>query len=151
MPYQSFLILCHWRNVSGLCMFYKVNYNSNDSFFSYCLLLPEFYITDRRPQLIHWSLKYQCVGRSNLQAVSCQLWFECGMTFPTLCSTTERWMGLREQSTVGCFPESCFLQFSVAQVLVGLRKQLINNMFSPWFCVINNNNNNKKEIINTNK
>ena len=31
------------------------------------------------------------------------------------------------QPTVGCFPGLCFLQFSVAQVLVGLRKQFINN------------------------
>ena len=40
-------------------------------------------------------------------------------------------MGSREQSTVGCLPELCFLQFSVAQVLVGLRKQFINNFFFP--------------------
>ena len=32
-------------------------------------------------------------------------------------------MGLREQSIVGCFPEFVF-QFSIAQVLVGLRKQV---------------------------
>ena len=34
------------------------------------------------------------------------------MTFPTLCLTRECWMGLREQLTVGCFPELCgFLVF----------------------------------------
>ena len=47
--------------------------------------------------------------------------------FPTLYLTPERWMGPRVQSTVGCFPELCVLQFTVAQVLVGLRKQFINN------------------------
>ena len=42
-------------------------------------------------------------------------------------------MDLRVQSTVGCFPELCFLQFSVAQVLVVLRKQFINNfVFPTW-------------------
>ena len=42
-------------------------------------------------------------------------------------------MGSRVQTTVGCFPELCFLQFSVAQVLVGLRKELINNVvFNFW-------------------
>ena len=35
------------------------------------------------------------------------------------------------QSTVGCFPELCFLQFSVAHVLVVLRKQFINNVVFP--------------------
>ena len=30
-----------------------------------------------------------------------------------------------------CFPEFCFLQFCVAQVLVGLRKQFINNIVFP--------------------
>ena len=40
-------------------------------------------------------------------------------------------MGSRVQLTVGSFPELCFLQFSVAQVLVGLRKQFINNSVFP--------------------
>ena len=53
-------------------------------------------------------------------------------------------MGSRVQSTVGCFlPELCFLQFSVAQVLVGLRKQFINNFIYPTCASaagFNNNN-----------
>ena len=40
-------------------------------------------------------------------------------------------MGSRVLSTVGCFPELCFFQFSVAQVLVGLRKPFIKKKFSP--------------------
>ena len=56
------------------------------------LLLLEFGIPELRPQLIHWSLKYQCVERPNLLDLSCRLRFECGMTFPTLCLTPERWM-----------------------------------------------------------
>ena len=54
-------------------------------------------------------------------------------------------MGSRVQSTIGCFPELCFLQFSVAQVLVWLRKQLINNFVSPtWACAAGFNNNYNK-------
>ena len=41
--------------------------------------------------------------------------------------TPKLWMGLSVQSTVGCFNELCFLQFSGAQVLVALREQFINN------------------------
>ena len=51
-------------------------------------------------------------------------------------------MGSRVQSTVGCFPELCFLQFSMAQVLVGLRKQFMNNfVFPTWACAAGLNNN----------
>ena len=40
-----------------------------------------------------------------------------------------------QQSTVGCFPELCFLQLSVAKVLVGLRNQFINSfVFHTWAC-----------------
>ena len=39
-------------------------------------------------------------------------------------------MGLMEQSIVGCFLEFVFL-FSVVQVLVGLRKEFINNFVFP--------------------
>ena len=57
--------------------------------------------------------------------------------------TSERWMGSRAQSTVGCFPELCFLQFSVVQVHVGLRKQFINIfVFPTWACAAGFNNNN---------
>ena len=40
-------------------------------------------------------------------------------------------MGSRAQSTVGCSSELCFFQFSVAHVLVGLRKQFIQNFVFP--------------------
>ena len=115
------------------------------------LLLLEFDISELRPPVIHWSLKYQGVERPNLQGLSCRLRFECGMTFPTLCLIPERWMGSKVQSTVGCYPESCFLQFSLALVFVGLRKQLINNLvFLTWACAagFNNNNNNNNNSNN---
>ena len=69
------------------------------------------------------------------------------MAFPTLCLAPERWIGSRVLSTVGCFPELCFLQFSVAQVSVVSRKQFINNfVFHNWACAAGfNNNNNKKK------
>ena len=106
---------------------------------SFHLLLLKFDISELRPQLNHWSLKYQGLERPNLQAASCRPRFECGMTFPTVCLTPEPWMGSKVQSTVGCFPELCFLQFPASLVLVGLRKQFINNFFFPlsglgcWF------------------
>ena len=72
-------------------------------------------------------------------------------------------MGLRVQLIVGCFPELCSFQFSVALVLVGLRKKFTNNFVFPTrVCSAgfnkanitgksrynnnndNNNNNNKK-------
>ena len=111
----------------------------------FCLLLLVFDIPELRPQLIHQTLKYQGVERPNLLGLFCRLRFECGMTFPTLILTLERWMGVRVQSTVGCFPELCFLQFSAAPVIMGLRKQFINNfVFPTWACAagFNNNNNN---------
>ena len=56
-------------------------------------------------------------------------------------------MGLREQSIVGCFPESVFL-FSVEQVFVGLRKQFLSNfVFSTWACGAGFNNNNNNAIL----
>ena len=43
-------------------------------------------------------------------------------------------MGLRMQSIAGCFPEFV-LQLLEAQVLVGLRKQFMNNfVFPTWAC-----------------
>ena len=80
---------------------------------SFHLLLREFDMPELQPQLIHWSLKYQGVERPNLLGLSCHLRFHSGMTFHTLCLTPERWMGSRVQSTVGCYPELCFLQFFV--------------------------------------
>ena len=52
-------------------------------------------------------------------------------------------MGLRVQSTVGCFPELWFFYFSVAQGFEGLRKQFINNfVFLTRVCAADFNNNN---------
>ena len=67
---------------------------------SYHSLLLEFDIPELRPQLFHWSLKYQGVEHPNLEGASCRHEFECGMTFPTLCLPPELWMGSRVQSTV---------------------------------------------------
>ena len=148
---QSFLS-CHRRNVAGLSTLYKVNLNSNHSLFN-GLQTASIRVrhTKLRSQLIHWRLNYEGVKRPNLKGVSCLPRFECGMTLTTMCLIPERWMGSRVQSTVGCFYELCFLQFSLAQVLVGLRKQLINNfVFSTWACAAgfnnNNNNNNNNNV-----
>ena len=92
---------------------------------------------------------YRGVERLNLQGLSCQLRFGSGMTFSTLCLTPEPWMGSRVQSTVGYFPELCFRQFSVAQVLVGLRKQFINNFVFPTWAYAIGFNNNKNQLCNS--
>ena len=64
-------------------------------------------------------------------------------------------MGLRVQSTVGCFLEIRLFQFYVAQVLVRLRKQFIINFVYPiWACAAgfnNNNNSNNNNNNNNNK
>ena len=87
-------------------------------------------------------MKYEGVERPNLPGLSCRLRFDCGIAFPTLCLTPERWIGTRVQSTVGCFSEWCFLQFPVAQVLVGFQKQFINCFIFPtWACAAGFNNN----------
>ena len=74
------------------------------------------------------------------------------MTFPidALCLTPERWMGLREQSKVGCFHELCCFQFFLARVRAcgvanAIYKQVI---FPTWVCTGAFNNNNSNNIFN---
>ena len=134
-------LCCSTRSIQTLITVCRVSFH---------LLLPEFDISKLRLHLIHWSLKYAGVEHPNVQGVSCWPRLECRMAFPTLCLTPEHRMDKRMQWTVGCFPELCFHQFTEAQVLVGLRKQLTNNFVFPTlacatgFNYINNNNNNNK-------
>ena len=124
-------------------MLWKVISNSNHCLFSGLhRLLLEFWLT-RAAAAAHRSIGVRSIKVQNvptcynmsLHREEWGMWFECGMIFRTLCLTPARWMGSRMQSTVGCFSELCFLQFSVAQVLVGLRKQFINNFVLPtWAC-----------------
>ena len=59
-------------------------------------------------------------------------------------------MGSRVQSTVGCRPELCFIQFAVAQELVGLRKEFINNfVFPTWACAAGFNDDNNNNVLNS--
>ena len=67
---------------------------------SFHLLLPEFDISEQRPQLIHRSLKYLGVERHNLHGVSCRPRFECGKTFLTLCLIPKGCTGSRVLSCV---------------------------------------------------
>ena len=58
--------------------------------------------------------------------------------------------GLKGAVNRWLLPQLYFLQFSVAQVLVGLRKKLINNfVFPTWACAAGFNNNNSNNINNT--
>ena len=81
---QNFLS-CHRRHVDALCMLYKVNSDLNHRLFSE---LPSalFDIPVLWLQLLHFSLKYQCVDHLNLRGV----FFVFRMTFPTLCLTPRR-------------------------------------------------------------
>ena len=118
---QSFLSLCHRRRVVGLSMLYKVNANSNHCLFSEIPSASTRVRHTRAAAAAH-PLEFE-VSRcrtSHLRGVSCWPRFECGMTLNILCLTPACCMGSRAQSTVGCFIEFCVLQFSVAQVLVGL-------------------------------
>ena len=119
---KSFLLLYHRRRVAGLSALYNVNSNSNYSLFSE-------HPSSTRVRLefeVSWYRTSQ-FPRSFLPA-QVRLWNDLPFT---VFSTPERWMSSWVQSPAGCFPELCFLQFSVAQVLVGLRKQFINTLFFP--------------------
>ena len=102
-------LVCYTRLIRTLITVCSASFNP---------LTQVFDIPELRPQLIHWSFKNQGVERINLLPFTCRLWFEYGLTFPTLCLTPKRWIGSR-------------VQFSAAQVLVGLRKQFINNFVFP--------------------
>ena len=131
-PDQSFLSLCRRRRVPGLSMLYKVNSNSNHCLFTE---IPSA-STRVRHTRIHFSLKYQCVERPNLQGLSCWLMFECRMTFPTQWLTPERF---KRAVNIPELSSSVF----VAQVLVGLRDQFIKNfLFLTLVCTAGFNNNN---------
>ena len=55
-------------------------------------------------------MEFEGLERPKLQGISCRPMLEREITVPTLCLTPERWMGLRVRSTVGFFPELCFLE-----------------------------------------
>ena len=55
----------------------------------------------------------------------------CGITsFPTLCLTPERWIGLRVQSTVSSFPELCFSVFRGVSAC-GVEEAIFKNVVFP--------------------
>ena len=89
------------------------------------LLLQEFNLSKLRPQLIHWSSRYLGVERHNLLGLSCRRRFECGITFPTLCLTPERWIGSTVQSTTVVASMCCvFFSFLWRRCLWGCKNNL---------------------------
>ena len=94
-----------------------------------------------RPQLIHWSLNYQGLECSNLQGV-------------LLLAQVRMWHDLQytvfDTRTLGGFKGAVKRWLiPVAPMLVGLRKQLINNfVFLTWACVTGFNNNNNSTTVN---
>ena len=123
---------CHQPNVAALWMLYKINSNSSHYLFSE---LPSASVRVRHNRAaaaahpLEFEVSRWGVERPNLQGVFCRLRLVRWMTFPTMCLTLKRYMDLREQSIVDCIPVFVF-QFSVVQVLMGLRKQFINNFCS---------------------
>ena len=109
------------------------------------LLLPEFDIPELRLHLIYWSSKYQGVERANMEGVFCRPRFVFGMTFPIYTVFGSRTLdGYKGAVNRWLLPRVVFFQVSVAHVLMGLRKQLINNFVCPpWACAASLNNNNK--------
>ena len=103
---QSFLTLCHRSHVATLCVLYKVKSNSNHCLFS---ALPSAHTRVDTPELIHWSSEYQYVERPNMQGASCLprlvlMWNNILYAVFDTETLHRGKMGLREQSTLGCFP-----------------------------------------------
>ena len=142
-PDPRFLSLCQRHRINGLSMWYKVNSDSN-----HCLFceLPSASTRVRHTRAaveVH-PLEFEVARCRTSQFARPFLTTQVRMwNFPALCFTLDRWMGSRVQSTFGCTPELCFLQFSVAQLLVGLRKQYMNNFVFPKCAVAVGFNNNK--------
>ena len=109
------------------------------------IVLPEFDILELRPQLIHFSLTYQCEDRLKLQGIACRTRFVRGMVFPSLCLTLERCIGLKVQAAVGCFLRCDFSVFRGTGAY-GVAKQFINTFVFPHLRAraagFNDNNNN---------
>ena len=95
-----------------LYVLYRVNSKSNHCLFSEHPSTSVIVRHTRAAAAAH-TLEFEVsrCRRLNLQGVSCRPRLVCGMTFPTLCLIPERYMGLREQSIVGCFPEIVFQFF----------------------------------------
>ena len=124
-PDQSFLSLCHRRCVAGLSMFYIVNLNFNPCLFSELSSASTTRVrSELRPQLIHWSLKYQGVERPLLLGLSCRLSFECIVIFPTLCLTPERCIGSGYRQPLVASLICVFFNFSWRWRLWGCKNNL---------------------------
>ena len=116
---QSFLSLCHPRHIAAMCMLYKVNWN-----WKHCLFC-DVPCASLRAQHTRGSaaanpLKFEVIRWRTIQFLWCFLPAQTRVwiTFPTLCLTPERWMGLREQSIFAFFPELCFSVFRCAGACV---------------------------------
>ena len=139
---QSFLALFHRRHVAALYMLYEVNSNSNHCLFSE---LPSASVRVRhsRDAAAAHPLEFEVSMCRTSKFARCFLPSQTRVwnDLPYSVFHTRMLDGLREQSIVGCFPELCFFQFFVLQVLVGLRKQFMNNfVFPTWACAAGFNN-----------
>ena len=143
-PDQAFLSLCHRPLVAVLCMLCKVNLNLNHCLFSE---LPSAFVRVRHIRAAAAAhpleFKYRPLERPNLQYVSCQVQTRVWNDLPYTVFDTGKLDGFKGAVNRCCFPEFV-CQFSVTQVLVGLRNQFINkSIFSTLACVAGFNNNKK--------
>ena len=130
-PNQSFFSLCYRHHVAALCMLCKVNSNSIIVFsVSFHLLLPEFDI----PSCDRSSFIEVRVSRCRMfQFARCFLPAQARMwnDLPFEVFNTKTFDGFNGAVNRWLFPRVVFFLFSAAHVLVGLRKQFINNLIFP--------------------
>ena len=81
-------------------------------------------IFELRPQLIHWSLKYQGVESPNLLGLSCRPRFECGMTDRPYT----QWCSQSFVASMSCV----FFSFPWRKCLLGCESILWTTLFSHW-------------------
>ena len=127
-PDQNFLSLSHRCRVAGLSMLYMVNSNSNHSLFSE---LPSASTRVRHTQAAAAAhpLEFEVSSCRTSQFARSYLPAQVGLwnDLPYTVFDTGTLYGFKGAVNRWLFPELFFLHFSVAQMLVALRKQFIKN------------------------
>ena len=80
--------------------------------------------------LIHWSLKYQCVERHNVQGVSCRPRFVCGMAISYTVLDTRMSDGFKEAVNRSLFPLVMFFSIFSGAGACGVAKAIYKQF---WF------------------
>ena len=146
-PDQSFLLLCHWRCVAGLSMLYEVNVLSN-----YCLFseLPYASIRVCHTHAVATAhpLEFEVSRSKTSQFARCFLLAQVRIwnDLPYTVFDTGMLEGFKGAVNRRLLPSVVF-SFSMVQVLMGLRKQFINNFVFPTLeCAAGFNKNNNNNV-----